>query len=116
MQRHHEAVRADPRQLLHYDRVVDEIDSGAAVFSGRVGAEKPGLAHLAPARPIAHPGAIPFGDLRLDLAIDEPAHLRAEHLVLVSKNISSHHCGITYAALNDRTRIRLARLRACQRS
>ena len=92
MQRHHQAVRAHPRQLFHHDRVVDEIHAAAAVFGRRVGAEEAGLAHLAPTGAIAHPDAIPLRHLRLDLGIDKPPHLRAKHLVLFSKNLSSHHC------------------------
>src|SRR5882757_348459 len=93
MERHHEAVGAHPRDFLHHDRIVDEIDAAAAVFSRRVGAEKTLRAHLAPARAIAHPVAIPLRHLRLDFGFDEASHLVAEHFVFFGEDISSHQSG-----------------------
>ena len=84
-------MRPHPRQLFHHDRIVNEIHAAAAILSRRIGAKESRFPHLAPTRPIAHPDAIPLRHLRLDLTIDKPPHLRPKHLVLFSKNLSSHH-------------------------
>src|SRR6266851_2076228 len=90
MEPHHEPVRAHPRHFLDHDRVVEKIRAGAAVLDRLIGAEQACLAHLAPTRAIAHPGAVPFLDLRRDLLLHEPLRLLTEHIVLVAENVPAH--------------------------
>src|SRR5207237_1276598 len=85
-------------QLLRHDAVVEKVSAGAAVLDRLIRAEKPGFAHLAPGRAVAHADAVPFIDFRRDFSVDETAHLLAEHLVFFGKNLSSHRGG-TYHIL-----------------
>ena len=86
----HEAVRPPPRELLHHDRVVEEVTAAAAVRFRHGRAEESRVAHPPPRVAVGYPVAVPVRDPRLDLALREAPELRAEGLVLLTEDVASH--------------------------
>jgi hypothetical protein len=78
------------RELFDNDRVEDEIGIGASELGRGARSQESRRAHFAPALAIAHPYAVPSVDFRYDLAFDEAAHLRPEHLVFFDEKVASH--------------------------
>src|SRR5262249_24956684 len=93
----HDAVRAPPGELLHDDRVVEEVAATAAVRLRQRGAEEPLLAEPSPRLAVGDAAPVPAGDLRLDLALREAPELIAEHLVLLGEDVASHGANIAGA-------------------
>jgi hypothetical protein len=83
-------VGAHVRELLHHDRVVEEVAACAAVFLGCVAPEEAFLAHAPPRLAVAHALLVPVGDLGLDLRLGEADELLAEELVLVAEDVALH--------------------------
>ena len=90
VEREHQPVRADPGELLHQDRVVQEVAARAAVLLGRVRAEEALLAAAPPGLAVRHAGRVPAGHLGRDLRLGEAAELGPEQLVLLAEDLPSH--------------------------
>jgi hypothetical protein len=88
---HHDVAvegRGQPRehdacQLFGHDHGVQEVAARAAVRLGHVGAQEALLSHATPGRARHEALVLPAGDVRDDLAIEEPPDRRAEDAMLV---------------------------------
>ncbi len=74
--------------LLVADEMVQDVAAAAAIFFGHAGAEDSGVRGLAEQVSIVDSRSLPFGDIRLDFLLVEPAYRLAERVVLFLENAS----------------------------
>jgi len=84
---------AGARALLVQDRRGEQVGAGASVLLVVLDAQEAELAHAPPDGLRDAAGGLPRLDVRHDLPLDEGAHRRAEHLVVLAEDL--HAAGIT---------------------
>src|SRR6266849_3795878 len=84
---HRERAGPRPRALLVQDRRGEQISAGAAVLLVVLDAQEAQLAHARPDRLRNATGRFPRLDVRHDLPLDEGAHRRAEHLMVLAEDL-----------------------------
>src|SRR3989475_12644169 len=86
---HRERARARPRALLVQDRRREQVGAGAAVLLVVLDSQEAALAPAPPDGLRDAAGGLPRLDVRHHLPLDEGAHRRAEHVVMLGEDFHS---------------------------